>query len=127
MAQYERMVAEGRRSDAVEYFMAKVIGMPAEFVAQARAQPFWAGQEALAHTLAYDARVMGDYRVPTDRAASVKVPTVVIAGGSDFPWMRQSAQALADAMPNGVTRVLEGQGHAVDPTVLAPVLKEFFA
>jgi pimeloyl-ACP methyl ester carboxylesterase len=80
----------------------------------------------LAHTLAYDARIMGDYTIPTDRAASVKVPTMVIAGGADFPWMRQTAQALADALPDGEARILEGQGHDVDPAVLAPVLKEFF-
>jgi pimeloyl-ACP methyl ester carboxylesterase len=69
---------------------------------------------------------MGDYTIPTDRAASVKVPTMVIAGGADFPWMRQTAQALADALPDGEARILEGQGHDVDPAVLAPVLKEFF-
>jgi pimeloyl-ACP methyl ester carboxylesterase len=124
--QYETMVAEGRRGDAVEYFMSKVVGMPPEFVAGAREQPFWAASEALAHTLAYDARIMSDYAVPVDRAASVKVPTLVIAGGADLPWMRQTAQALADALPDGRVRFLEGQGHDVDPAVLAPVLVEFF-
>jgi pimeloyl-ACP methyl ester carboxylesterase len=127
VAQYERMVAEGRRGDAVEYFMSKVVGMPPEFVAEARTQPFWASQEALAHTLAYDARIMSDYRVPADRAASVKVPTLVIAGGADMPWMRETAQALADALPAGQARFLDGQGHDVDPTVLAPALKDFFS
>jgi len=127
VAQYERMVAEGRRGDAVEYFMSEVIGMPPELVAGARTQPFWASQEALAHTLAYDARVMGDYSVPTERAATVTVPTLVIAGGADFPWMRETARALADAMPRGEARFLDGQGHAVDPEALALVLKEFFA
>jgi pimeloyl-ACP methyl ester carboxylesterase len=126
VAQYERMVAEGRRGDAVEYFMSKVVGLPPEFVDQARTQPFWAAQEALAHTLAYDARIMADYQVPTELAASVKAPTVVIAGGADMPWMRDSAAALADAIPAGETRFLDGQGHDVDPEVLAPVLKDFF-
>ena len=124
--QYETMVAEGRRGDAVEYFMSKVVGMPPEFVAGARSQPWWAATAALAHTLAYDARIMSDYTVPRDRAASVKVPTLVIAGGADIPWMRQSAQALADAFPDGRVRFLEGQGHDVDPATLAPVLVEFF-
>jgi pimeloyl-ACP methyl ester carboxylesterase len=127
VAQYERMVAEGRRGDAVEYFMSKVVGMPPEFVAEARTQPFWESQEALAHTLAYDARIMSDYRVPADRAASVTVPTLVIAGGADMPWMRETAQALADALPAGQARFLDGQGHDVAPEVLAPVLKDFFA
>jgi pimeloyl-ACP methyl ester carboxylesterase len=126
VSQYETMIAEGRRGDAVEYFMTKVIGMPSEVVAGARTQPWWAATEALAHTLAYDARIMGDYRVPHDRAASVKVPTMVIAGGADFPWMRQTAQTLAAALPDGEVRILEGQGHDVDPGVLAPVLSEFF-
>ena len=73
--QYETMIAEGRRGDAAEYFMTKVVGMPPEFAAQARTEPWWPNQEALAHTLAYDARIMGDYSLPTDQAASVKVPT----------------------------------------------------
>jgi pimeloyl-ACP methyl ester carboxylesterase len=124
--QYETMIAEGRRGDAAEYFMAKVVGMPPEFVADARNQPWWAGQEAIAHTLAYDARIMGDYLIPTETASSVKVPTVVLAGGADMPFMRESAQALAEAIPDGEVRFLDGQGHNVDPTVLAPALKEFF-
>jgi pimeloyl-ACP methyl ester carboxylesterase len=126
VSQYETMVAEGRRGDAVEYFMTKIIGMPAEVVAGARTQPWWAATEALAHTLAYDARIMGDYSIPKDLAASVKVPTMVIAGGADFPWMRQTAETLAAALPDGQVSILVGQGHDVDPGVLAPVLTEFF-
>jgi pimeloyl-ACP methyl ester carboxylesterase len=126
VSQYETRIAEGRRGDAGEYFMTKVIGMPPEVVAGARTQPWWAATEALAHTLAYDARIMGDYSIPKDLAASVKVPTMVIAGGADFPWMRQTAETLAAALPDGQVRILEGQGHDVDPGVLAPVLSEFF-
>ena len=124
--QYERMVAENRRGDAVEYFMSKVVGMPPEFVAGARSQPWWAHTEALAHTLAYDARIMGDYSLPVDLAASVKVPTLVLAGGADMPWMRDTATALSEALPNGEVRFLEGQGHNVDPTVLVPAFDQFF-
>jgi pimeloyl-ACP methyl ester carboxylesterase len=126
VSQYETMVADGRRSDAVEYFMTKVIGMPPDVVAGARTQPWWPATEALAPTLAYDARIMGDYTIPRDLVASVKVPTLVVAGGADFPWMRQTAETLADALPDGEVRILEGQGHDVDPGVLAPVLSEFF-
>jgi pimeloyl-ACP methyl ester carboxylesterase len=56
----------------------------------------------------------------------VKAPTLVAAGGADMPWMRDTATALADAIPNGQARFLDGQGHDVDMTVLAPVLVEFF-
>jgi len=80
---YTELVTAGRRGDAVEYFMAKVVGLPPEFVAQARNAPFWQAQEALAHTLAYDATIMGDYSLPTERAAIVKAPTLVIAHARD--------------------------------------------
>jgi pimeloyl-ACP methyl ester carboxylesterase len=124
---YRKFVAEGRRGDAVEYFMAKVVGMPAEFVAFARSQPWWPAQEALAHTLAYDAEIMADYTPPTDRIARVTVPTLVLTGGASFDWMGDTAQAIVDALPNGQRRTLEGQSHDVDAKALGPALAEFFA
>jgi pimeloyl-ACP methyl ester carboxylesterase len=123
---FERLVSEGRRGDAVEFFMANVVGMPAEFVAQARSQPWWGATEALAHTLAYDARVMGDYSVPVDRAKLVAAPTLVIVGGASFPFMQETAETLAKTFPNGEIRTLEGQSHDVAPQVIAPALTEFF-
>ena len=77
---YTELVAAGRRGDAVEFFMAQVVGLPPEFVAQARNAPWWPAQEALAHTLAYDATIMGDYALPTERVAAVTTPTLVLAG-----------------------------------------------
>jgi pimeloyl-ACP methyl ester carboxylesterase len=124
---YTELVEAGRRGDAVEFFMTEVVGLPPEFVAEARRAPWWQNQEALAHTLAYDATVMGDYSLPTERAATVTVPTLVIVGGASFPFMRETAQALADVIPDAQRRTLEGQDHNVAPEVLAPVLEEFFA
>lgn len=126
-ATYTELVSAGRRGDAVEYFMTKVVGLPPEFAAQARNAPWWPAQEALAHTLAYDATIMGDNSLPAERAASVTMPTLVIDGGASFGWIRDTAQALADSLPNGRLRTLEDQTHDVAPQALAPVLVEFFA
>jgi hypothetical protein len=41
--------------------------------------------------------------------------------------MIDSAKALAEAIPNGTFRHLEGQGHNVDPAVIGAALAEFFA
>ena len=125
--QYERMLAEGRRGDAAQYFMEKVVRMPAEFVAGARSAPWWPAQEALAHTLPYDATIMGDYSLPTERAALVTAPTLVIDGGGSFGFMAETADALVEVLPHGQRKTLAGQEHNVDPTVLAPALREFFA
>lgn len=123
---YEQMIAEGRQGDVIEYFMANVVGLPPEFVAQARSGPYWQRQEAMAHTFVYDTIIMGDSSLPVDRAVAVVAPTLVLAGGESFPFMRETARALADAIPDARSRVLEGQTHAAAPEVLAPVLEEFF-
>ena len=123
--QLDRMVAEGRRGDAAEFFMVQMVRLPADFVGFARTQPWWPAQEAIAHTLAYDARVMGDYSVPTATAARVTVPTIILTGGSSFALFKPTAEALVAAMPNARTATLEGQEHNVDPTVLGPVVAEF--
>jgi len=124
---YRELVEAGRRGEAAEYFMAKVVGMPPEFVAQARQAPWWAQQEAIAHTLAYDATIMGDYTLPVDIAKAVTVPTLIVVGGASFGFMRETADALAELIPNAQVVAVEGQAHNVDPAALAPVLKRFFA
>ena len=124
-ATFARLVGEGRRDAAVEFFMADVVGLPPEFVAGARQMPFWAGQEAIAHTLAYDATIMGEYWLPKDRFAAVQTPTVVLDGGASPAWMGETAQELADLLPNGRRQTLEGQQHNVDAAVLAPAVAEF--
>ena len=123
---YEEMIAEGRRGDVIEYFMANVVGLPPEFVAHAKTQPSWQRQEAIAHTFVYDTIVMGDGLLPVERAAAVAAPTLALAGGESFPFMRETAQKLADVMPDARARILEGQTHAGDPAALAPALGEFF-
>ena len=123
---FNELVGAGRRGDAVEFFMTKVVGLPPSFAAFAHTQPWWAGQEALAHTLAYDATIMGDYSLPTARAEAVKVPTLVMVGGASWDWMQNTARTLSQLLPNGQLRTLEGQEHNVNPAAIAPMLEEFF-
>jgi pimeloyl-ACP methyl ester carboxylesterase len=124
---FHDLVAAGRRDEAAEYFMGTVVGMPPEFVANARQAPWWGDQVKIAHTLEYDASIMGTYAIPVDRAKSVAVPTIIVTGAASPPFMHETADRLAELIPDAQRRTLEGQQHDVDPTALAPVLTEFFA
>lgn len=123
------ILSEGRHGDAVELCMT-TMGMPQEMVDGMRHTPRWAELEAMAPTFAYDSEVMGDIgkdgTIPVDQAGRVTVPALVLTGGADYPWMTDVGRRLANAMPNGRHRVLEGQEHVVPPEVLVPVLAEFF-
>jgi pimeloyl-ACP methyl ester carboxylesterase len=120
------LIKAGRRGDAVEYYQTKVIGIPEDIVAQLRQAPFRPALEAMAHTLVYEATILGDMSLPRELAAAVTVPTLAIAGGASFPFMRETAQVLANILPAGRARTLEGQTHDIVPAVLAPVLEQFF-
>lgn len=114
----------GAHGDAVELFLS-LTGLAPEMIASARSSPMWAGMEAVAPTLAYDDAVMGGGSVPRERLASVGVPVLAVAGGASPAWMREAAEAVADAVPDGAYRCLEDQNHMVDPDALAPVLVDF--
>ncbi|WP_432057565.1 alpha/beta fold hydrolase [Streptomyces sp. bgisy022] len=124
----ERLTAaldEGRRGDAVELFL-RLTGLGEAVIEGARQSALWAGMESMAPSLAYDDAVMGDGGVPRELLASVPVPVLAIAGDASPAWMREAARAIADTVPHGTYRALQGQTHMVEPDVLAPVLAEFF-
>jgi pimeloyl-ACP methyl ester carboxylesterase len=124
--QLEELLAADRRGDAVALFM-MLVGMPADHVPGMRLHPSWPMWEAVAPTLAHDAAVVGeDASVPTERAASVAVPALIMEGGASYPFMHVAATALANAIPNAQHRTLEGQTHEVAAEAIAPVLVEFF-
>jgi pimeloyl-ACP methyl ester carboxylesterase len=120
-------IAEGRRGDAVGLFM-MLVGLPPEDVEGMREHPMWPMWEAVAPTIAYEVAVVGeDASVPTERAANLAVPALIMEGGASGPAMHITATALANAIPDAQHRTLEGQTHEVAPEALAPVLVEFFA
>ncbi|HLZ57158.1 MAG TPA: alpha/beta hydrolase [Ktedonosporobacter sp.] len=124
--QLVEVLAEGRRGDALGLFML-FVGMPPEHLDGARQHPLWSMWEAVAPTLAYDAAALGeDGSVPTSKVANLAVPTLIMDGSASFPFMHVTALALANAIPDGRQRTLEGQTHEVAAQVLAPVLVEFF-
>jgi pimeloyl-ACP methyl ester carboxylesterase len=120
-----RLASTSHRGDAIEYFMVQMMGQPAAQVAQMRSAPFWPGLEAIAHTLAYETTIMGNWLVPA-RFSAITIPALVMDGSSSPAYMRQAAQALAKTLPHAQYRSLEGQMHNVAAEVIAPLLIEFF-
>jgi len=126
MERVDELLSAGRRGDAVEYFFIAVIGVPADIVARMRKAPSWASFEDIAHTLYYDLVIMSDFSLPRQLLETVNVPTLVIGGEESDPRLRKAVQAVAEVLPNAQLRMLEGQAHGVEPSVLAPVLTDFF-
>jgi pimeloyl-ACP methyl ester carboxylesterase len=127
--QLKELVSSNQRGEAVVLFM-RMVHTPEDMINGMQHSPMMPLFEAEAPTLEYDAAYMGEDRaVPVDRAAMVRVPTLVMDGGGNLtvlPFMHASATALAQSIPHAQQRTLEGQTHAVAAEALAPVLVEYF-
>jgi pimeloyl-ACP methyl ester carboxylesterase len=125
-AQLAKLVASGRRGDAVELFQTGLVGIPEQVVVQLRHAPFRPALEATAHTLVYEATIVGDLELPMAQLRKIKAPTLVVHGSESPAFMANGAKALAKALRDGRVRALDGQTHDIVPSALAPVLVEFF-
>lgn len=121
------LVAAGQRGDAVELYQTEGIGMPPDVVVQLRQAPFRAGMEAIAHTLVYDAMIVGDLTLPVGMLAALTTPALVLSGENSAPLLRNAARALADVLPSGRLCTLAGESHGLSPEAIAPPLTEFLA
>jgi pimeloyl-ACP methyl ester carboxylesterase len=116
----------GRRAEAIELYMTKVMNMPAPAFEQIRRSPVFTSLQHLAHTLSYDLRITARGPVRLEEASAVRAATLVMNGDASPPWMREAIQALAHRIPAARHHSLAGQTHAVDIKQLANVLGEFF-
>ncbi|WP_196073368.1 alpha/beta fold hydrolase [Nakamurella alba] len=124
-------IAAGRRLDAFKQFSLEGVGMPAEMVEGIAEGPWWPLVEPVAHTLAYDGRIMRDTMrgsaSPLARYAAVPVPVLVLAGAESWPFVHSAAQALAAVLPAGELELLPGADHQLQPATVAGPIAAFVA
>jgi pimeloyl-ACP methyl ester carboxylesterase len=130
VARLNELIAAGRRSDAVEYFMTAAIRLPDEWLIPMKNAPMWTDLERVAHTLPYDGTIMGDTMsgkpLSPGRWQSATVPTLVLYGDASESFFGSAAQSLATLLPHARYDSLPGQDHNVAPDALAPRLIAFF-
>ena len=127
-AEQADLLAAGRPSDAVIHHL-RFVGMPDAVLAQMQSSPTWAGMVAMAPTLPYDVAAVGEDRsVPVARVARIHAKALIVDGGANheaMPFMRTSADRIAEAIPGARRRTIAGQHHNVSPEAIAPVLIGF--
>jgi pimeloyl-ACP methyl ester carboxylesterase len=126
-AQLQRLIAEDKRGEAVKYFMREMVGVPAPFVVIMQLMPkTWRKLKEVAHTLPYDAAIMGNWSPPTARFASIRVPVIAMHGEKTDKRLKNATDAIAKAVPQSQRHVLPGQSHNVKPEVLSSALVQLF-
>lgn len=125
--QLDRLVAAGKRGEAVKLFM-KQVGLPRFLIAAMPLFPGWQKLKAVAPTLRYDAMIMGATQagrpLPADRWRA-GVPTLVADGAKSPAWLKRASDAVAGVLPGATRRTIEGANHMMQADRVGPVLTPF--
>ncbi|WP_181781440.1 alpha/beta fold hydrolase [Pseudonocardia pini] len=109
------LIAAGKRSEAVEYFMTEMIRVPTEYLPMMRQDPSWQEMVKLAHTYTYDGRILADLQdgtaLPNGRW-TINAPVAIAVGGNGEAFIRDGADALADLLPNATVLTLPDHDHS---------------
>jgi len=118
------LLDRGDRDGALKFFM-RTAGVPWYMLPIMRLMPSWKEHRKLAHTLRYDAAVLGTFELPAARFQTIRVPTLVAAGGKTQPRLKATARAIAALIPAAQLVEVPGQKHSVEVDAFAPVLRRF--
>lgn len=120
-----RLVAAGRRRDAVAYWMSEVVRLPGQALQEIDDAPWVAALEPLTPTLVYDLAMTAG-GVPSTELAKIAAPVLIVGGTNSPEWFQRSVAEQRAAIPGAQLRMLEGYDHNAPPEVIAPILIDFF-
>jgi pimeloyl-ACP methyl ester carboxylesterase len=125
--QSKRMLAKGQNLEMITQFM-RFVGMSTNLIDETLASEHREVLIDMAPTLVYEAEILLESRhFLKHNAHHVTQPALLLAGDKNFRTVLKVQGFYAKALPHAQTKVLHGQTHSVEATVLAPVLKSLFS
>ena len=122
-----RLIEEGKRGEAVKFYLKKVMGVPAILAFVLQLTPNWPKMKANANSLPYDAAVCGDFEIPKNLVSTISIPVLVIDSTKSPEILRSAVEATVSVLPNATRKSLNGSIHDVPPNILAPELTHFLS
>ncbi|WP_327110748.1 alpha/beta hydrolase [Nocardia sp. NBC_01730] len=122
IAAVDAALAAGEYEHLILQASAAAGGFSSAELAALRADPLWWFKVTQAPTLAATLRVLAGLDPAVDRYAVITAPTTVITGTTSADYILQAADLLTAVIPELTRKALPGQGHHVDPAVLAEAL-----
>lgn len=124
------LLADGENEAVIETFFREVVRMPEDELALIRARPAWQARVAAAHTVVREERAAVTLQFNPTRYDALTVPTLLLQGSDSPPFLGDSTEAVAAALPDSRRAVLYGHQHvALDtaPQLVADAVVAFLA
>lgn len=126
MDRLETRIEAGDYEGALIEFLADVVGLPEDEIADMRAAANWPERVAVAPTIVREGRIEDGWEWQPDDDAGIRVPTLLLTGSETTVELAAVTSATAAAIPGARVHVLEGHGHMAvrfAPAVVAEALR----
>ena len=124
----ESLVAVGDFEAAIISVYVDLVGATNEQVDAVRLSPAWPSRLATAPTIAREARIERDWTHQPGQFATIKAPTLLLAGSDSPADLAEITRQSAAAIPRAKVHVLEGHGHfayRTHPADVAVIISPF--
>jgi pimeloyl-ACP methyl ester carboxylesterase len=111
IAAVRRLIAQGERGKALEFFYGQIAKIPPRALTAMRALPDWSKQVRAVHTVLRELEAMAAYALDPQRFRAWNIPTLLLLGGDSPPVYRAGIERMQAILPGSTIAVLEGQGH----------------
>lgn len=128
LVELESLVSEGRREAAIETFYREALQVTDAELGRLKAVSTWPERVAAAHTIPRELRAVDPTTFDARHVSTVAAPTLLLLGANSPAFAKAHVRAVAAALPDVRTVVLEGQehiAHYLDPDALASHLVRF--
>lgn len=126
--QLDALVAAGQLDRATEVTMREIVGLPAEVLAELRADAAaWQPMVDCAHTLPRELRSVSAFTFDAVRYRALGVPTVLLAGTDSPPELHVGVGLVRDAVDGSRVVMMPGVDHeavTTGPDVLTATLMD---
>ena len=106
-----RLVDRGEHEAALVHFLSEIASLSDETIASRQAGEHWADRVAAVPTIVREDLAMREYAFEPDRVADINVPTLLLVGDRSPMMFHETAEMVAEALPDATNNVLEDQGH----------------
>ena len=125
----EALLAAGQRELAVETFLREGPRNSEESLRSLKASPTWSAMvNGLGHTVPYDSHVQRGFTADPTLLAQIRIPTLMLVGGSSSKRMQSGALTIAARLPHARLVELPEQQHMAmlqAPALFAAAVQDF--
>lgn len=121
----EDLLAQDRRSDALKFFLTKLVKVPGIAVTIMSWFPMWKLMCSNVRTLPNDLKLSND-QASLRSGTVLSMPVMVVCGDKTTEGLKKASEKVVKEISTASHYSLKGQDHNVSPRKLAPVLLEFY-